>query len=73
MQHYKIFRLTPDLKKLRLAGIWRAPDGRLAQCFEITRQAQCFEIRRQTQHFKIFRQTQYSVTMCQTCIMSGIV
>ena len=35
-------------------------DGRLAQCFEITRQAQCFKIRRQAQHFKIFRQMQFS-------------
>ncbi len=100
---------------LRLAGVWRnvlkscvwrASDGRLAQCFEITRQAPCFKIRRQAQHFKIFRQAQFSdfrnvasdgrlaqcfeitcqaqcfkifrqaqfsVTMRQTCIMSGIV
>ena len=31
------------------------------------------KIRSQTQHFKIFRQAQFSVTMCQTYIMSGIV
>ena len=52
--------------------VWLASGERQTQCFETTLQTQRFKIRRQAQHFKIFRQTPFSVTMHQTCIMSGI-
>ncbi len=55
-------RLTHGQRKLRLA-----------EDFEMLRLTPDFEMVRQAQHFKIFCQMQFSLTMRQTCIMSGIV
>ncbi len=68
-------RLFLSVYSILKSCLWRAyaSDGCLAQCFEIPHQAQCFKIMCQAQHFKIFVQTWFSVTMRQTCIMSGIV
>ena len=66
-QDFQIFRQMQfsDFETLHLAGVRRS--------LETTRQTYRFKIRRQIHDFKIRRQAQFSVTICQTCIMSGIV
>ena len=72
-----VWRLMPHFKKLRLAGIWQASGGRLTGVWRnVLKSHVRHNVSKSGVRHKISKSSarrKYSVTMRQTCIMSGIV